>query len=161
MAQVTLNAADRFPAGTIVSAYPASNWLQAQLPPSGAPQGAATASGTVGSNGQVTITGLAADTRYFAHASVGGEDRYVRFRTSVVSDPYTQTYATSSRTHAAPVATAPAATAATSTTPFGYSTAAQADAVRAGVADLITDVANVKQVLNAVIDDLQARGLLG
>lgn len=70
----------------------------------------------------------------------------------------TQTYATASRTHAAPTAAAVATTAATNITPFGFAQA-QADAIVAAVNALVVDVANVKQVLNAVIDDLQGLGL--
>ncbi len=73
---------------------------------------------------------------------------------------YTQTFATASRTHASPTATSVATTPATSSTPFGYSQA-QADALVATVNALIVDLANVKQVLNAVIDDGQALNLLG
>lgn len=73
---------------------------------------------------------------------------------------YTQTYATVTRTHSNPVASSVATTSATNVTPWGYSTQAQADNIRAAVNNLITDVANVKQVLNQVIDDLQAAGLL-
>lgn len=73
---------------------------------------------------------------------------------------YTQTYATATRTHAAPTATAVATTAATTTTPYGYSTSAQADAIVAALNALVADMANVKQVLNSVIDDQQANGLL-
>lgn len=81
MASVTLTAADRFPAGTSVSAYLASNWLQSQLPPTGAPQGAAAATASVAADGSLTFTGLADDARYYAYAQVGGQDRYVKFST--------------------------------------------------------------------------------
>lgn len=81
MASATLTAADRFPAGTSVSAYLASNWMQGQLPPTGAPQGAAAATASVAADGSLTLTGLADDVRYFAYAQVGGQDRYVKFST--------------------------------------------------------------------------------
>lgn len=71
---------------------------------------------------------------------------------------YTQTYATATRTHSNPTASAVATTAATSTSPFGYAEA-QANAIVAAVNALIVDVANVKQVLNSVIDDDQTLGL--
>ena len=71
---------------------------------------------------------------------------------------YTQTYSTASKTHAAPTAAAVATTAATSTSPFGYAEA-QANAIVAAINALVVDVANVKQVLNSVIDDDQALGL--
>lgn len=73
---------------------------------------------------------------------------------------YTQTYSTATRTHDTPVAAQPASTAATNVTPFGYTTATQANAIKEACRDLVTDMANVKQVLNQVIDDLQALGLL-
>lgn len=73
---------------------------------------------------------------------------------------YTQTYSTSDKTHANPTATAVATTAATATSPYGYTTAAQADAIVAAINALITDLADVKQLVNAVIDDLQSLGLV-
>ena len=73
---------------------------------------------------------------------------------------FTQTYATATKTHAAPVATAVATTVATNVVPFGYTTAAQADSLVTAINNLITDLANTKQVLNAAIDDLQSIGLL-
>lgn len=69
---------------------------------------------------------------------------------------YTQTYATTTRTHANPTATTPAAYAAGAN---GYSTAAKAQEMRDQIAALVADVANIKQVLNSVIDDQQAYGL--
>lgn len=72
----------------------------------------------------------------------------------------TQTYATTSRTHANMVAVAVATTGSTQTTPFGYTTAAQADAIVTAINALInSDVVNAKQIMNSVIDDLQAYGL--
>lgn len=72
---------------------------------------------------------------------------------------YTQTYSTADRTHANATATSVATTAATGTTPKGYTTVAQADAIVTAVNALIVDVRDVKQLVNAVIDDLQAYGL--
>lgn len=70
---------------------------------------------------------------------------------------YTQTYATATRSHAAltsaDVDTTPAGLAI-----FGY-TQAQADSIPVAINALRADLANVKQLLNAVIDDLQALGL--
>lgn len=74
---------------------------------------------------------------------------------------YTQTYSTATKTHNNPTATSISTTAATNIAPWGYSTQAQADAIVAAINALITDVANVKQVLNAVIDDNQTIGLFG
>jgi len=94
---------------------------------------------------------------------------------------YTQTYPGSSRTHANATATAAsaataaavAATAATNVAAFGYQQA-QADQIpvainalitdnvslRAQIAALVTDVANAKNVLNQVLTDIRATGLL-
>ena len=72
---------------------------------------------------------------------------------------YTQTFSTASRTVPNATAAAVDATAATNVTPFGY-TAAQADGIIAAVNALRTDVDAVRQVVTAVIDDLQAVGLL-
>lgn len=63
---------------------------------------------------------------------------------------YTQTAnSTASKTQIAAAAT----TAATNTSPFGYSTQAQADAVRAAANRAL-------ELCNAIIDDLQALGLV-
>lgn len=74
---------------------------------------------------------------------------------------YTQTYSTATRTHPSPTATAVATTTATNVTPYGFTTAAQPNALVAAVNALITDLAETKKVLNAVIDDLQAHRLAG
>lgn len=71
---------------------------------------------------------------------------------------YTQTYATTTRTHANVTAVDPAAYAAGAN---GYSTAAMAQAVHAEVIALRADLVVVKNLLNSVIDDLQALGLVG
>lgn len=76
--------------------------------------------------------------------------------TVVRGTAFVQTYSTSSKTHAAPTGVSVATTGATAVTPFGYTTAAQANAIVTAINALIVDVANVKQVLNALIDDLQA-----
>lgn len=69
---------------------------------------------------------------------------------------YTQTYAMATRTHSNPTA----ATVSDTNGAAGFAAAADRTAVVTAVNNLITDVANVKQVLNQVIDDLQANGLL-
>jgi hypothetical protein len=80
--------------------------------------------------------------------------------TAPVAKPaaFTQTYATASRTHSNITAVNPAAYAAGAN---GYSTAAMAAAVHAAVIAHTADIANVKQVVNQLIDDLQAYGLSG
>lgn len=70
MASITTTA---FQTGATVNAYPASNWSQAQLPPSGSPVGASSGSGTVVA-GTVTIGGLVPSADYFLHDG----SRYVR-----------------------------------------------------------------------------------
>lgn len=71
---------------------------------------------------------------------------------------YTQTYSTATRTHANPTAAAVATTAA-SLAGYGF-TQAQANALPAAINALVIDLANTKQVLNRVLDDLQLMGLL-
>jgi hypothetical protein len=67
------------------------------------------------------------------------------------ADAYNQTAnSTVSRTQIA----AAASTAATSTTPFGYTTQAQADAIRAAANRAL-------ELVNALIDDLQEKGIVG
>lgn len=79
----------------------------------------------------------------------------------VQTTAWTQTYSTSSHTTANPTATSVTTTASTQTTPWGYSTQAQADDIITELNRLITDVANVKNNVNGIIDDLQAYGLFG
>ena len=70
---------------------------------------------------------------------------------------YTQTYSSATRTHSNPTAADPGTYAAGAN---GYSTGALAQALFNSVEALVVDMENVKQVLNQVIDDLQAYGLL-
>lgn len=71
---------------------------------------------------------------------------------------YTQTYSTAARTVPAATAVAVDTTAATDTTPFGYSEA-QANAIPVAINANAADILAVKKVVNALIDDLQALGL--
>lgn len=73
---------------------------------------------------------------------------------------YTQTYSTADKTHAASTFAAVSETAATTTLPFGYTTAAQADAIPRELNDLADDVTDLKNLVNSLIDDLQALGLV-
>jgi len=73
---------------------------------------------------------------------------------------YTQTYSTADKTHANSTFADLATTAATQTTPWGFATQAQADAIATKVNALGADVVDVKQLVNALIDDLQALGLV-
>lgn len=73
---------------------------------------------------------------------------------------FTQTYATASKTHANVTSSAVATTGAVNITPYGYTTAAQADAIPVAINAVAADLLNLKQVVNAIIDDGQAEGLL-
>lgn len=74
---------------------------------------------------------------------------------------YTQVDAGVARVHAARTQVADVvATAATAVTPFGYTTAAQADAIPAGLNNARADITSTRAVLNQLIDDLQSVGLL-
>lgn len=72
---------------------------------------------------------------------------------------FTQTYATASHTHAA-VTQLAAPAGGTGTAAGGWDTAANRNLAIASINAARTDIANVKQVLNALIDDLQALGLI-
>ena len=72
---------------------------------------------------------------------------------------FTQTYSTATRTHSNPAAASVSASAVL-VTPFGLSSSAQMDNLVIAVNNLVSDMANVKQVLNQVLDDLQLQGLL-
>jgi hypothetical protein len=69
---------------------------------------------------------------------------------------YTQTYATATRTHSNPTAT----TVTDTNGVAGFLAAADRTAMVDAVNALIVDVANVKQVVNQILDDLQLNGLL-
>lgn len=72
---------------------------------------------------------------------------------------FTQTYATASKTHANLTASNPPA-GGTGTAAGGYNTAANRDLMIASLTNAIADIVNLKQVVNAIIDDLQLEGLL-
>ena len=73
---------------------------------------------------------------------------------------YTQTYSAASRTHSN-LTSASVSASVVLVTPFGFSSSAQGDNLVLAVNRLVTDLTNVKNVLNQVIDDLQSQGLLG
>ena len=73
---------------------------------------------------------------------------------------YTQTYNAASRTHSNLVSASVSASVVL-VTPFGFASSAQGDNLVLAVNRLVTDLTNVKNVLNQVIDDLQSQGLLG
>ncbi|NHZ84438.1 MAG: hypothetical protein GWP19_00980 [Planctomycetia bacterium] len=80
----------------------------------------------------------------------------------IISSPYTQTYSTADRTHANATASNVVTTALVDavTGNFAYDTAAQGDAVATTINQIIADLADLKQLVNAVIDDLQEQGIL-
>jgi hypothetical protein len=67
----------KFPNGTVVKAYPKSNWPTPAIP-SGAPVGSSAAEATV-SGSSATLFGLTAGTEYWAVAQVSGKYRYLGF----------------------------------------------------------------------------------
>jgi hypothetical protein len=84
MANITLKAPDRLPAGASVSAYPLSNFPQGMAV--GAPVGSAAATVTAdATTGAVLFTGLLEATAYVAYALVGSEHHYVHFQTDPAS----------------------------------------------------------------------------
>lgn len=74
---------------------------------------------------------------------------------------YTQTFSTADKTHAGRTAVSVATTGVTQTTPFGYVGAVQGDAVATTINQIIVDLADTAGVVNALVDDLQALGLVG
>lgn len=79
---------------------------------------------------------------------------------AVTGQVYTQTFSTAGRTHANRTSSAVATTSATSVTPFGYTTQAQADALVTAINAVRADLANTAGLLNALIDDLQSVGII-
>lgn len=111
--------------------------------------GGSTIAGGLTTTGATKLAGAADGLGFYGHATTA--------RTAA----YTLTFATAgSRVLAADTAVDPAATAATNVTPFGYTTAAQADAVRAATVTLHADLDATKAVLKQLLADLQANGLL-
>lgn len=74
---------------------------------------------------------------------------------------YTQTSATPGRTVAAATAVAVDTTGSSQTTPYGFTSSAQADAIPVAINALETDVATLRGLINALIDDSQAIGIAG
>lgn len=73
---------------------------------------------------------------------------------------FTQTYATADAEVKAATAAAVATTGSTNTTPYGYTTSAQADAIVTAINALEADVLQDRKVLNKIIDALQALGIV-
>lgn len=75
---------------------------------------------------------------------------------------YTQTFSTADRTHANATGSSVATTGLVDavTGNFAYDTAAQGDAVATTINQIIVDLADLKQLVNAIIDDLQEAGVV-
>lgn len=135
---------------------------------------------TTGTGGAVTLTGGASvgasgtggSINLASGAPAGGADGGVNIQTVttgkvgffgvtavVRQSAYTQTYATADKTHSNPTGTSVVTTGVTQTTPWGYASEAQGNAVATTINAIIVDVADVKALVNSVIDDLQAYGL--
>lgn len=95
-----------------------------------------------------------------AHKRAVGRIGFFGIAPAVRATAYTQTYSTASKTVAAPTVAAVATTGSTITTPYGYTTSAQADAIPTAINALAADVLNIEKNVTAIIDDLQAYGLL-
>lgn len=73
---------------------------------------------------------------------------------------YTQTYSTAARTVATATASAVTTAGGTATSPFGYVTLAQANAIVTAINALIDDNLSDRKNTNAIIDDLQVFGFV-
>ena len=107
------------------------------------------------------------ETNHRIYVRDGAAWRYIPTITAAAG-AYTQTYSTADKTHAAPTAAALTVTdgAGTNDNTIGAITAdASVIAAVQELADeinkLVTDLADVKQLVNSVIDDLQSVGLVG
>ena len=79
---------------------------------------------------------------------------------SVATQPsaYTQTYSTASRTVPNLTSAAVGTTGATNTSPYGFTSALQADSIPTAINALRDDVTALAKVINSVIDDLETWG---
>lgn len=80
MPTAAISRSDLWPVGTVVGIYPAGAHN-----PGAAPTAAAIATGTVDAAGALSVTnaGILSGTSYLAYASVGGEHRYARVRSTL------------------------------------------------------------------------------
>ena len=131
-----------------------------------------TTSGAVAFTGTVTITdvNIVLGTTTGTKIGTATTQKLGFFNATPIVQPsaYTQTYATADKTHAAPTAATltVADGAGTNDNTIGAITAdASVIAAVQEIADeinkLVADVADVKQFVNSVVDDLQALGLVG
>lgn len=109
-----------------------------------------------------TFTGgdVSSATHFLSSVEIDGNVGF--YGTDPVAKPaaYTLTWGSLARLLPNTAAVAPASTAATNVTPFGYTTQAQADAIRAASANMVSDLGNVKNVLAQLITDLRTAGLI-
>ena len=73
---------------------------------------------------------------------------------------YTQTYTDADATVEEPTAVAVATTGSTADTPVGFTTTTQADGIVTTLNALVADVAQIRKVLNQVINDMQDAGMV-
>ena len=95
---------------------------------------------------------------------VADRDRTISGTEGAVVGPqttYTQTYSTTASTVPNATVASVATTASTQTTPYGYASQAQADAIPVNINALAADVLALKKVIGQIIDDLQALSLAG
>ena len=92
---------------------------------------------------------------------LGVTDKLAFFGVTPVVRPtaYTQTYVTAEKTHAAVTQATPPA-GGTGATAGAYDTAANRDLMIASITAGAADLLDLKQLVNSVIDDLQALGIL-
>ena len=112
--------------------------------------------------GNITFTGtIVTDTTTGLRIGGSGTQKLGFFGVTPVVRPsaFTQTYSTASKTHAN-VTQLAAPAGGTGTAAGGWSTAANRDLAITSINAARNDIANIKQVLNALIDDLQAEGLI-
>ena len=97
------------------------------------------------------------DTIYFSMNATG----ISFYNVAPVARPsaYTQTYATADKTHASVTQVTPPA-GGSGATAGAYDTAANRDAMITSITAGAADLLDLKQLVNSVIDDLQALGLL-
>jgi hypothetical protein len=82
---LVLTAPSKFPAGTSVAAHIRSHWPTVPERPTGVPAGAAAETATVQTNRTLTFSALAAGTKYYLYAQVGGVDYVVAIDTGGTS----------------------------------------------------------------------------
>lgn len=85
MVSFTLSASNAFPQGTAVKIYAATAFLPGKDYTTTAPS-SSVAEGTMGSSGVLTFEGLPENTEHVAGALIGGQMRWVRFRTLAPSE---------------------------------------------------------------------------